>query len=388
MNTASELRNALVDQIRDGGWITTARVERAMRSVERHLFLPEADLEEAYADKNVPTKTAPDGTCLSSVSTPGIVAMMLEQLHVRPGQRILEIGAGTGYNAALLTHLGAEVTTIDIDPDAVAHTRKALERAGIRGVHLVEGDGENGVPRRVPYDRIIVTAGAWDIPPAWFDQLVEGGLLVVPLRFRGTTRSFAFERRGDRLESKSVKLCGFIPMRNDDGEHDIDLGGVSLRCDDDQDITAEALGSVLDTPRSELWSEVEIGAEPLHGIWGRLAVFETGTCRIMATDEAVRSGRAVPVIPMLSPAIAEDASLAYLAHRPLPSREGGHRSRLGVIGHGPNGDELCARLLDHIREWGKDRSDRIGATVVKKTAATAGRGITKHDTVLCLDWKG
>ncbi|MDS1269268.1 methyltransferase, FxLD system [Lipingzhangella sp. LS1_29] len=382
----TELRTQLIDTLVREGWIATGTIEEAMRTVPRHLFLPDVTLEEAYQDKNVPTKTGPDGECLSSASAPHIVALMLEQLQPTPGMRILEIGAGTGYNATLLTHLGAHVTTIDIDPDAVAHTRKAFERVGIEGVTLVEGDGNHGVPPNAPYDAIIVTAAAWDIPPAWIDQLTEGGFLVVPLRFRGTTRAVAFQRNGDQLVSRSVRLCGFIPMRgSDDGEIDIDLGGnVTLRHDDDQQIDPTALETVLDQPRHVVWSGVQIGAEPLTGIWGRLAVVEPGTCRIAAENTAVRSGRANPPIPMLSPAIVDGDTLAYLAHRPTTP---GH-SELGAYAHGPNAQTLCTRLNAHIRAWDTDRDELLHITAIPHgtTPSTqSGRVITKHHITLILE---
>ncbi|MBV2366856.1 methyltransferase, FxLD system [Streptomonospora nanhaiensis] len=381
------LRHRLVDSLREGGWITTAPVEEAMRATQRHLFLPDASLEEAYEDKNVPTKTGPDGECLSSASAPHVVAMMLEQAEIAPGHRVLEVGAGTGYNAALLTRLGATVTTIDIDADAVAHTRKALERAGVAEVTLVEGDGGNGVADGAPYDRIIVTAGAWDLPPAWTDQLAPDGLLVVPLRFRGTTRSVCFQRDGDeRLTSRSVRLCGFIPMRGPggDGERVIDLeGGVRMVCDEDQDITGDALAGALDCTRHQMWSGVEIGEEPVHGVWGRLTAVEAGTCRVTAEPMATRFGRANPAIPSLSPALVEGGSLAYLANKP----RGGGRSELGSYGHGPHGRELCERLIAQIRAWGPDRHERLRITAAPRTAGAAAeqtkaQAVTKHHTTL------
>ncbi|MGH3885395.1 MAG: methyltransferase domain-containing protein [Pseudonocardiaceae bacterium] len=103
-----------------------------------------------------------------------------------PGHRVLEIGAGTGYNAALLAHLvgpAGKVTTVDIDSKVVRGARECLAAAGYRGVSVVCGDGEFGYSDHAPYDRIVVTAGAWDLPPAWVDQLAAGGRLVVPLRF-------------------------------------------------------------------------------------------------------------------------------------------------------------------------------------------------------------
>ncbi|MGH3546493.1 MAG: methyltransferase, FxLD system, partial [Mycobacteriales bacterium] len=312
MATTQDLHTGLIDQIRAGGWIVTPWIEDAMRAVPRHLFLPAASAEEAYADQNVATKTDPGGAVLSSASTPSIVAMMLEQAEIEPGHRILEIGAGTGYNAALLHHLtgdSGQVTTVDIDPDAVEATRKNLSGAGCDDVQVMCGDGEYGITQYAPYDRIIVTAGAWNLPVAWREQLINGGRLVVPLRFRGTTRSIAFRREGERLVSQSVKLCGFIPMRNDDGEHILDIAeGVALRFDEDQGITPAALDGILDQPKAEAWSEVTVGVEPLHGLWGRLIVAEAGTCRISADSDAVQYKRAVPVIPPLSPAVVQGAS--------------------------------------------------------------------------------
>ncbi|MGH3813578.1 MAG: methyltransferase domain-containing protein [Pseudonocardiaceae bacterium] len=157
---------------------------------------------------------------VSSASAPGVVAGMLEQLDVAPGHRVLEIGAGTGYNAALLAHLvgaAGEVTTVDIDGEVVPRAREYLAAAGYRGVSVFCGDGEFGCAGHAPYDRIVVTAGAWDLPPAWVDQLAAGGRLVVPLRMRGLTRSFAFEREDRYCRSRSIEDCGYVPMRGAGG---------------------------------------------------------------------------------------------------------------------------------------------------------------------------
>lgn len=392
MPTTTELRARLIDQIRDDQWIATRGVEDAMRTVPRHLFLPHASIEEAYTDKNVATKTDPHGGVLSSASTPSIVGMMLEQAEIQPGHRVLEIGAGTGYNAALLRHLAGDsgqVTTVDIDPEAVEDTCSNLIAAGIHDIRVACGDGERGIPEHAPYDRIIVTAGAWDLPPAWREQLIDGGRLIVPLRFRGTTRSIAFQRGSDRLTSHSVKLCGFIPMRNPDGEQTVTIAsGVTLRFDEDQDITTTALDGVLDHNKTETWSEVIVGIEPIHGIWGRLIVAEAGTCRISANTDAVRAKRAVPAIPSLTPAVVEHASLAYLTHRPTTTN--GHTtSELGAIGHGPAADDLCQRMIETIHQWDTDRTDRLALTATPTGAPNnqlQGRAIDKRQTHLFVSW--
>ncbi|MGH3828764.1 MAG: methyltransferase, FxLD system [Pseudonocardiaceae bacterium] len=207
---ADTLREELVDQLVAQDAVQSKDVEAALRTVPRHLFAPGVALEGAYANDTVLTKRDEHGIALTSVTAPWLQAMMLEQAQLAPGMRVLEIGSG-GYNAALIAELVGEegqVTTVDIDPDVVDRARRCLAAAGYRRVTVVLADAEGGVPDYAPYDRIIVTAGVWDIPPAWSDQLAEGGRLVVPLRMRGLTRSIVFERDGGHLASRSYELCG------------------------------------------------------------------------------------------------------------------------------------------------------------------------------------
>lgn len=211
-------RAQMVAQLERQGRITQPTVAAAMRAVGRHRFVPDAPLDRAYADDAIVTKWDADHVALSSASQPAMIAIMLEQLDVQPGMRVLEIGAGTGYNAALLAHLvgpAGHVTTLDIDADIINAARAHLlaEGLGSDRVMVVMGDGAAGWAAGAPYDRIILTVGAWDVAPAWFGQLTEQGRLVLPLALRTTQVSAALDRVGARLRAASLQPCGFIRLR-------------------------------------------------------------------------------------------------------------------------------------------------------------------------------
>lgn len=227
----AELRTAMVDRLRGWKVVRTTAVEDAMRTVPRDVFVPDVSAETAYGFDPVVTHRDADGTAVSSASAPGVVAAMLEQLDIRPGHRVLEIGAGTGYNAVLLAYLVGDtgaVTTVEYDQQVTDAARQALHRAGFGQVRVVCGDGAFGYADDAPYDRITVTAGARDVPAAWWDQLADGGVLLVPLRMRGLTRSVALQRDGAVLRSRSVQICGFIPMRGAGAVADATCGSVVL----------------------------------------------------------------------------------------------------------------------------------------------------------------
>jgi protein-L-isoaspartate(D-aspartate) O-methyltransferase len=211
----------LVDQLRERGVIRSDPVARAFAAIPRHRLLPSLPLERVYQiDQAIPTHFDGEGVPVSSSSAPVIMAVMLEMLEIEPGQRVLEVGAGTGYNAALMGQLVGEdgsVTSIDIDPVVTGEAAANLHRAGIGGVHIVTGDGWLGEPGRT-FDREIVTAECWDISPHWVDQLAEGGVLVLPLWLRpGLTLAVAFEKRGGILVSRSLAICGFMALRGPHG---------------------------------------------------------------------------------------------------------------------------------------------------------------------------
>ena len=386
-----DLREQMVKHIRAAGHLRSERIERALRTVPRHRFLPDAPVTDAYANKAITIKPGPDRPA-SCASVPTVVAMMLGQLDPQPGENILEIGAGTGYNAALLAELvgeGGQVTTIDIHPDVTAHARAALAATGYEHVRVVDGDGALGVPDHALYNKIIVTVGPWDLPPAWFDQLAPGGRLVVPLHWRGQARSVAFTRHARVLGSVDSQLCGFIPMIGivPAGEQTGEIvPDVALFWDRDQNIDPAALREVFTGPETTVWSGVSVRAEePFDRIWLRLTGTEAGTCRLDAEPAAVDAGLCRPAFSWRTPAIVDGHSLAYLtAPRPF-DHHGERRYELGATGHGPIGALLAERLCHHIRRWDRDRTAQPVITarladVPDTDLPAGGLVITKHHT--------
>jgi protein-L-isoaspartate(D-aspartate) O-methyltransferase len=203
--------------------IRTPAVREAFLRVPRERFVPEVagerGLEAVYRDEPLITKMD-QGCAVSSSSQPAIMAEMLERLDLAPGQRVLEIGAGTGYNAALLSDLAGDVVTLDVDAELAETARRRLAEGG-HSAEVAVGDGMAGWPDGAPYDRIIVTATPPYIPTAWRDQLRPGGLLEVPtplghdnaVVFLVTT----FRRDGDELVSTAIVAGGFMGFRSPDG---------------------------------------------------------------------------------------------------------------------------------------------------------------------------
>ncbi|MFD0443998.1 methyltransferase domain-containing protein [Streptomyces indonesiensis] len=194
--SADELRQCMTDHLVRTGCIQSKPWRAAFLSVPRELFVPDftvraqgglhrysqgdpAWLAAAYQDVSLLTQFDQDGTATSSSTQPSLMAEMLEALDVRDGDTVLEIGAGTGYNAALLSHrLGPDhVVTVDVDPDLVAAAKTRLRSAGYEPT-LVAGDGMAGYSKRAPYDRLLATCGVGRIPTPWRDQLRPGGVIV------------------------------------------------------------------------------------------------------------------------------------------------------------------------------------------------------------------
>lgn len=226
-----------VDGLVGRGVVRSAGVERAFRTVRRDLFVERfwvgrdsahevgADgwsaeaLGLVYSDEALITRRDAEGSPTSSASQPSVVAMMLEALDLGPGMRVLEIGAGTGYNAALMAEVVGDprlVTTIDIDPDVVAQTRGLLARSGYGAVEAICGDGARGHAASAPFDRVVATVGCSDISWDWVDQIQPDGLLLVPLD-HGGSHPLVKLRVGStgRMAGRIVGWTGFMRMRGE-----------------------------------------------------------------------------------------------------------------------------------------------------------------------------
>ena len=412
---ASALHQALVDQLNAQGRIRTARVESAFRAVPRHLFLPGYPLQRVYSDKAIDTKRMA-GEAVSSSSQPSMMAVMLEQLGLRRGHRVLEIGAGTGYNAALMAHIvgkSGQVITVDIDEDIVDDARAHLAAAGFAQVQAIAGDGGLGYAVAAPYDRIILTVGAWDIAPAWREQLESDGRLLLPLSIAaGAQASVAFDRADDHLMSVSLSPCGFMMLRGAFAgrEQRVRLGtqgDLHLITDDPSKVDADTLSAWLAGPSTDRLVDVRASPDEISykfTVW--VALHEPRIFTLVATDGEA-SGLALKVFggtgsPEVRWAIGMlgERSLCLLLMRPggegaptLGGSDPTERSNLLLRSFGPDRG-LGSDLGDHIAAWdaaGRPsiESARIRAYPVEQdfTSLKNETLIEKRWTVLAVDWK-
>ncbi|NRQ30641.1 methyltransferase, FxLD system [Nonomuraea sp. NN258] len=385
----------MVRELRDQGAIQSEPVAAAFAAVPRHLFTPGESLQVAYGVDNAPiVKRGDDGLTLSSVSAPHLQATMLEAAEVKPGMRVCEVGSG-GYNAALLAELvggSGHVTSVDIDPDIVERASTFLNEAGYHRVDVVLADAEEGVPEAAPFDRIIVTAGSWDIPPAWIDQLTDDGRIVVPLRLKGTTRWIAFDRdsRGS-LVSRGYGLCVFVPFQGAGShtERNVTIDdGVVLRLDDeDLKIDVAAARRALHLPKIERWSGAVFDMPDEQMLF--LLTNDPNMALLHADQQVIDQGllsrpalRGVPVL------IGSD-SFAYRAARPNDDMSSGYES--GVYAHGPSAEELAGRYVELLRRWAS-KYHRRGAASIEylpkpaEPAAHSSAVIAKRHGTVVVTW--
>lgn len=358
-------RQALVDALRRSRAIRSAAVEAAFRRVPRHTFLPQIPPQETYRDDAIITRRAANGLPSSSSSQPTIAARMLEQLQLERGHRVLEIGAGTGYNAALIREIvgpAGAVVTVDIQADVAAEAAQHLAAAGYGDVEVVSADGGFGYPLRAPYDRILVTASVADLPPAWREQLASGGVLVVPLRLHTQTVSAALVRDGEVLRSRSLEYCGFMHLQGAFRDVDplVDMGdGLFLSGPQADAVPLDLLADLLARPPVRVGDLiVPVNSFGLGGGLGiYLALLEPGVIEIFTVNAErwgfhATSGVLDPAARSLC-LIRRDAVVVYGA------------------------DDAAARIRRRAREWvelGRPGLDRLRIEVYPAGAAPQAPG--------------
>jgi protein-L-isoaspartate(D-aspartate) O-methyltransferase len=378
---------ALIGRLKRHGTLSSAAVEAAFRALPRHLFLPDLPLDVVYQDDAIITKRA-EGRTVSSSSQPTMMAIMLEQLDLRPGQRVLEIGTGTGFNAALLAHVVGplgHVTTVDIDGDLVGRARANLAAAGVRGVDALCVDGAGGYPPGAPYDRIVLTVGAWDVLPPWREQLVMGGRLVLPLGVRGLQVSVALDARPDFLESASAVSCGFMPLRGPFAGPpttvEVATGPrILLTCEDATAVDVSAVREALTgTPRHSPIGVQIHAREALGGLALWLAVHESRFCSLLFESPDLERAPA-PILPFESGhglsafGVLSQGALALVEQAPASgaAQPGtGAANEFWVCSYGDSVD-AAEHLAAHVRSWaaaGRPGADHL---IMRVFPAAAG----------------
>jgi protein-L-isoaspartate(D-aspartate) O-methyltransferase len=209
--TTEQQRARMVEeQLRSRG-IRDPRVLAAMGKVPREAFIAGEDLRNAYGDHPLPIGAG------QTVSQPYIVASMIAALEVRPADRVLEVGTGTGYEAAILGELAAEVWTVERHEELAMKAREILAGLGYANVHVVVGDGSVGLPEHAPFDKILVAAAAPQIPVTLMVQLADGGRLVIPVGNRSAQQVQAVRKVGSEIAVSLHELCRFVPLVGAEG---------------------------------------------------------------------------------------------------------------------------------------------------------------------------
>lgn len=354
---SAKLRSQLVAELERGELIRSERVRDAFLAVPRELFVPEfaarEGLEAVYRNDAIVTKEGEHGIPLSTSSQPGIMAPMLEHLELEDGMRVLEIGAGTGYNAALLSLLvgsRGKVVSVDVDAEVAAGARRALRENGYQ-VRVVRADGRSGFAQSAPYDRIIATASADTVPRSWFEQLADDGLLEAPLRLNAAgMQAIPVLRKTPRgFRSLRVLRGGFMPLR-DAGEgatpwtREPSLNITDLSRDRSEwilQLSGAALATLSRTAKRRLIATA-LG-EPRRRRLGLRA--DHGALRTYLSLTLPRA-RLVSAFPEIVGTISRDgASLALLLARP----ERPMVDSLNAYG----GHEAAEFLLERIDEWAR-----------------------------------
>ena len=203
------LRQRMVDQHLRARGITDDRVLEAMARVPRHEFAPPRFRNQAYEDHPLPIGEG------QTISQPYIVAIMLEALALTPADRVLEVGTGSGYVTALLAQLTAEVISIERHRALADSATEVLSRLGYQNVRVIVGDGSRGFAEAAPYNAIIVSAAAPELPHELVEQLAEGGRLIIPVGWEDSQQLQLIEKRNGQLRTSLRELCRFVPLISD-----------------------------------------------------------------------------------------------------------------------------------------------------------------------------
>ena len=268
-----QLLHNFVDMLKATGSVKSKAIERALQSTPRHLFVDrmhplgkrkryievdptrptKGQLARIYSDEALLSRMNPP----SSTSQPSLVVHMLEVLCARPGHRVFEVGAGTGWNAALLSHLvgpSGQVISMDIQPDVTHAARRHLKRQGAKNVRVVTGDAARGYARGAPYDRLITTVTCPAVFPAWWEQLTLGGVMVMTLSdLPGESQCLMLrlQKRKDRLRGEVVSLPGFMLFT---GKH-----GIAPQWEQAQKLVEEFAGKRPTIRERAFWASIPDG---------------------------------------------------------------------------------------------------------------------------------
>jgi protein-L-isoaspartate(D-aspartate) O-methyltransferase len=386
-------RARLVTQLRARDSGLTRTVQDAFARVPRHVFVPEVGAAAAYRDEALVIKCGPDGLPVSSSSQPGMMAIMLEQLDLRRGHRVLEIGTGSGYNAAVMAEVvgpGGQVVSVDIDPELVARAEASLLEAGYFDVSVRCADGGYGAAGDAPFDRIIVTAGAWDIAPAWLDQLGPRGRLVLPLSLRGMQLSVALERARDVWVSKSAWRCGFVPMLGDfAGPERVfrldEPEPLFAQMSDGSPIDGSALRRALTGPVTNVAVQALVGVGEIADLdlWLTLTNRDLARLTVLAAPGGWLA--LAPLLPVggLVDHATDPSRIGVAVLLPTANARGGPAGpsappQIAFSGFGPGGATIAAWLADMTVEWAG--RGRPGAQELELTVRPLDRGLADDST--------
>ena len=200
--------NDLVNYLKNSRFLNDKKVEDAFRNIPRHEFVPSSELDYAYYNEPLPIKKN------QTISQPAVVSRMTEWLDVRQGQKVLEIGTGSGWQTAILSYLVGQgiVYSVEIKPELVKFAHENLEKLGINNVHIILSDGSIGYSKASPYDRIMITAACSEIPLPLLDQLADGGLLIAPVGDSSQSLVLLQKTRKGIIEIKNESHYVFVPL--------------------------------------------------------------------------------------------------------------------------------------------------------------------------------